>query len=144
MCHVGDREVISNLATSWLELLIGMLLYGLPTKVATRHAVGPIIGQCLSAKADPDMPLAPGLFLTLMEELLPVRIAGLLEAVATNGCCVCGGKAGIEGVYSKGDGGIEGVCSKGDGGIEGVCSMGEGGGGGAGIEGVCLIWGGRD
>ena len=81
MCGAGDREVISNLATSWLELLIGMLLYGLPTKVATRHAIGPIIGQCLSVKADPGIPSAPGLFLTLMEELLPVSKDGSLEAV---------------------------------------------------------------
>ena len=68
----GDREVINSVAASWLELLVGMLLYGLPTKAATRHAVGPIINQCLTTRADPETPPPAGLFLTLIEELLPV------------------------------------------------------------------------
>ena len=60
------------MSTTWLELLIGMLLYGLPPKAATRHSIGPIISQCLHTRADLDQPLPEGLFPTLMEELLPV------------------------------------------------------------------------
>ncbi|KAL3157295.1 hypothetical protein ABBQ38_001525 [Trebouxia sp. C0009 RCD-2024] len=69
----GDREDINNTAASWLELLIGMLLYGLPTKAATRHAIPLIITQCLStrAEAEAEVPPPAGLFLTNIEELLP-------------------------------------------------------------------------
>ena len=50
-----------------------MLLYGLPSKAATRHAVSPIINQCITTRADLGAAPPAGLFLTLMEELLPVR-----------------------------------------------------------------------
>lgn len=73
-CLAGDREEINRVAATWLELLIGMLLYGLPSKAATRHAVGPIINQCIMTKAEPDMAPPAGLFLTLIEELLPVSV----------------------------------------------------------------------
>lgn len=84
-CHAGNREEIDRVATSWLELLIGMLLYGLPSKAATRHAVGPIINQCITTRADPGATPPAGLFLTLIEELLPVRA----QAVLVELCC-CG------------------------------------------------------
>ncbi|KAL3146174.1 hypothetical protein ABBQ32_002884 [Trebouxia sp. C0010 RCD-2024] len=69
----GDREDISNIAASWLELLLGMLLYGLPTKAATRHAIPLIITQCLStrAEAEAEVPPPAGLSLPIIEELLP-------------------------------------------------------------------------
>ncbi len=68
----GNREEIDNVATSWLELLIGMLLYGLPAKAGTRHNIGPMITQCLNQRLPVSSPSSSGHFLTLMEELLPV------------------------------------------------------------------------
>ena len=52
-----------------------MLLYGLPTKAATRHAIAPIINQCIVTRAEQGMPSTSGLFLTLVEELLLVSDA---------------------------------------------------------------------
>ena len=85
-CHTGNREEIDRVAASWLELLIGMLLYGLPSKAATRHAVGPIISQCITTRADPGTAPPAGLFLTLIEELLPVRVQAVWLVVL----CGCG------------------------------------------------------
>lgn len=67
----GNRDEIDNIAASWLELLMGMLLYGLPAKAGTRHNVGLMITQCLSQKLSPASPSPSGHYLTLMEELLP-------------------------------------------------------------------------
>ena len=60
------------MATSWLELLVGMLLYGLPAKAGTRHNVGPMVMQCLNQRLSTSSPSPSGSLLTLMEELLPV------------------------------------------------------------------------
>ena len=52
---------------------MGMLLYGLPAKAGTRHNIGPMITQCLNQRLSPASPSPSGHYLTLMEELLPVR-----------------------------------------------------------------------
>ena len=68
----GNRDVIDAVAASWLELLVGMLLYGLPAKAGTRHHVGLMVTQCLDQRLSSASPSPPGHYLTLMEELLPV------------------------------------------------------------------------
>lgn len=70
MLPAGNRDVIDAAAVSWLELLVGMLLYGLPAKAGTRHHVGLMVTQCLNQRASSAAP-SPS-YLTLLEELLPV------------------------------------------------------------------------
>lgn len=67
----GDRQTIDDVAMSWLELVVGTLLYGLPSKGGTRQHVGTMVTQCLSQRLGAGHPSPPGQFLTLMEELLP-------------------------------------------------------------------------
>ena len=63
-----------------------MLMYGLPTKAATRHAIPLIITQCLSTRAEAEAEVAPpaGLFLTVIAELLPVSFGTALLLA----CCL--------------------------------------------------------
>ena len=71
----GNREELAQVDLSWLELTVGMLLYGQAPQLGTRQGLSALAERCLDQREEPSQDAAAQ-FLTLMETLLPVSPCG--------------------------------------------------------------------